>query len=170
MCLKIKIFLLTLCIGLPLCAQSFVYSYTDPCTQELKFINADMSSPIVIAYYGQVKTFSYTELQDGTFDAWINSTYNKYRSTSPCQGIVTTTTTTTTTNTTLNIISNVMNLGAISNVGSISSVGVNVGSSTSSGTNVGTTNKENRLYYRTWRNKRNSKRRRSSILRPRLYD
>ena len=63
-----------------------------------------------------------------------------------------------------------MNLGAISNVGSISSVGVNVGSSTSSGTNVGTTNKENRLYYRTWRNKRNSKRRRSSILRPRLYD
>lgn len=143
MCLKIKIFLLALCIGLPLCAQTFVYSYTDPCTQELKFINADMNSPIVIAYYGQVKTFSYTELQDGTFDAWINDTYIKYKSTSPCQGIVTTTTTTTSTNTTLNIISSVMNLGAISNVGSISSVGVNVGSSTSSGTNVGTTNKEN---------------------------
>lgn len=143
MCLKIKIFLLALCIGLPLCAQSFVYSYTDPCTKELKFINADMSSPIVIAYYGQVKTFSYAELQDGTFDAWINDNYSKYKSTSPCQGIVTTTTTTTTTNTTLNIISSVMNLGAISNVGSISSVGVNVGSSTSSGTNVGTTNKEN---------------------------
>jgi hypothetical protein len=142
-CLKIKIFLLALCIGLPLCAQSFVYSYTDPCTKELKFINADMSSPIVIAYYGQVKTFSYAELQDGTFDAWINDNYSKYKSTSPCQGIVTTTTTTTTTNTTLNIISSVMNLGAISNVGSISSVGVNVGSSTSSGTNVGTTNKEN---------------------------
>jgi len=142
-CLKIKIFLLALCIGLPLCAQTFVYSYTDPCTQELKFINADMNSPIVIAYYGQVKTFSYTELQDGTFDAWINDTYIKYKSTSPCQGIVTTTTTTTSTNTTLNIISSVMNLGAISNVGSISSVGVNVGSSTSSGTNVGTTNKEN---------------------------
>jgi hypothetical protein len=102
-----------------------------------------MSSPIVIAYYGQVKTFSYAELQDGTFDAWLNDNYSKYKSTSPCQGIVTTTTTTTTTNTTLNIISSVMNLGAISNVGSISSVGVNVGSSTSSGTNVGTTNKQN---------------------------
>ena len=56
-----------------------MYSYTDPCTQELKFINADMNSPIVIAYYGQVKTFSYTELQDGTFDSWINSVYLKYK-------------------------------------------------------------------------------------------
>ena len=117
-----------------------MYSYTDPCTQELKFINADMNSPIVIAYYGQVKTFSYTELQDGTFDSWINSVYLKYKSTSPCQGVGVTTTTTTTTNTTLNIVSNVMNLGSISNVGSIN---VNVGSSTSSGTNIGTNNKNN---------------------------
>jgi hypothetical protein len=137
------IFILIFLVCKSLAAQQFIYQYQDPCTQEFKFINADMSSPIVIAYYGQVKTFSYTELQDGTFDNWINSVYLKYKSTSPCQGIVTTTTTTTTTNTTLNIISNVMNLGAISNVGSISSVGVNVGSSTSSGTNVGTTNKNN---------------------------
>ena len=137
------IFILIFLVCKSLAAQQFIYQYQDPCTQEFKFINADMSSPIVIAYYGQVKTFSYTELQDGTFDNWINSVYLKYKSTSPCQGIVTTTTTTTSTNTTLNIISSVMNLGAISNVGSISSVGVNVGSSTSSGTNVGTTNKEN---------------------------
>ena len=118
-----------------------MYSYTDPCTQELKFINADMSSPIVIAYYGQVKTFSYTELQDGTFDNWINSVYLKYKNTSPCQGVGVTTTTTTTTNTTLNIVSNVMNLGAISNVGSVN---IDVGSSTSSGSNVGTTNQNNK--------------------------
>lgn len=117
-----------------------MYSYTDPCTQELKFINANMSSPIVIAYYGQVQTFSYTELQDGTFDNWINSVYLKYKNTSPCQGVGVTTTTTTTTNATLNIVSNVMNLGAISNVGSVN---VDVGSSTSSGTNVETNNKEN---------------------------
>ncbi len=133
-------------IALSVNGQSFIYSYTDPCTQELKFINADMSSPIVIAYYGQVKTFSYTELQDGTFDNWINSVYLKYQSTSPCQGVGVTTTTTTTTNTTLNIVSNVMNLGAISNVGSVN---VDVGSSTSSGTNVGTTNKTNNNDSRT---------------------
>jgi hypothetical protein len=133
-------------IALSVNGQSFIYSYTDPCTQELKFINADMSSPIVIAYYGQVKTFSYTELQDGTFDNWINSVYLKYQNTSPCQGVGVTTTTTTTTNTTLNIVSNVMNLGAISNVGSVN---VDVGSSTSSGTNVGTTNKTNNNDSRT---------------------
>jgi hypothetical protein len=137
--LKTKILILFM-IALSLKGQSFMYSYTDPCTQELKFINADMSSPIVIAYYGQVKTFSYTELQDGTFDNWINSVYLKYQSTSPCQGVGVTTTTTTTTNTTLNIVSNVMNLGAISNVGSVN---VDVGSSTSSGTNIGTTKTNN---------------------------
>jgi len=139
--LKTKILILFMIIALSVSGQSFMYSYTDPCTQELKFINADMSSPIVIAYYGQVKTFSYTELQDGTFDNWINSVYLKYKNTSPCQGVGVTTTTTTTTNTTLNIVSNVMNLGAISNVGSVN---IDVGSSTSSGSNVGTTNSNNK--------------------------
>ena len=141
MYLKTKFFILLMIVALSVNGQSFIYSYTDPCTQELKFINADMSSPIVIAYYGQVKTFSYTELQDGTFDNWINSVYLKYKSTSPCQGVGVTTTTTTTTNTTLNIVSNVMNLGAISNVGSVN---IDVGSSTSSGSNVGTTNQNNK--------------------------
>ena len=141
MYLKTKILILFTIIALSVNGQSFMYSYTDPCTQELKFINADMSNPIVIAYYGQVKTFSYTELQDGTFDNWINSVYLKYKNTSPCQGVGVTTTTTTTTNTTLNIVSNVMNLGAISNVGSVN---IDVGSSTSSGSNVGTTNQNNK--------------------------
>ncbi len=63
-------------MALSLKGQSFLYSYTDPCTQELKFINANMSSPIVIAYYGQVKTFSYTELQDGTFDNYSQTNIN----------------------------------------------------------------------------------------------
>lgn len=141
MYLQTKILTLFMIIALSVNGQGFMFSYTDPCTQELKFINADMSSPIVIAYYGQVKTFSYTELQDGTFDNWINSVYLKYKNTSPCQGVGVTTTTTTTTNTTLNIVSNVMNLGAISNVGSVN---IDVGSSTSSGTNVGTTNSNNK--------------------------
>jgi hypothetical protein len=80
-------------IGLSLKAQSFMYSFTDPCTKELKFISADMSTPIVISYYGQVKAFSYTELQDGTFDAWLNYTYTNFKTTAPCQGVFTTTTT-----------------------------------------------------------------------------
>ena len=118
-----------------------MYSYVDPCTKENKFITADMSSPIVIVYYGQVKTFSYIELQDGTFDIWLNDIYNKYKSTSPCQGAVATTTTTTSTNLASNVVNSVMNLNAIANVGSFTSVGTNVGGATSTGSgSVSTSN------------------------------
>ena len=90
--------------------QTFNYSYIDPCTKDLKYITADMSSPIVIAYYGQVQTFNYTQLYDGSFDAWMNNIYNQYKTTSPCQGAVATTTTTNSTNQVSSIISNVTNL------------------------------------------------------------
>jgi hypothetical protein len=139
--LKTKILLFLFMIGLSLNGQSFMYSYIDPCTKDLKFITADMNSPIVIVYYGQVKTFSYMELQDGTFDLWMNDTYNKYKSTSPCQGAVATTTTTTSTNLASNVVNSVMNLNSIANVGSLGSVGVNVGGSTSTGSgSVSTSN------------------------------
>ena len=136
--LKTKILILLMIIGLPLCGQSFIYSYIDPCTKQSKFINADMSAPIVISYYGQVKTFTYGELSDGTFDAWINSIYIKYQNTSPCQGVLTTTTTTTSTNQVSNIIGNVTNILSIdlsSVAGGVSGgVGQNVGGNVSSGT------------------------------------
>ncbi len=128
-------------IGLSLNGQSFLYSYVDPCTKESKFITADMNSPIVVVYYGQVRTFSYVELQDGTFDLWLLDTYNKYKSTSPCQGAVATTTTTTSSNLASNVVNSVMNLNAIANVGSFTSVGTNVGGATSTGSgSVSTSN------------------------------
>jgi hypothetical protein len=131
--LKSKILFIFLIMGLSLNGQSFMYSYIDPCTRESKFITTDMNSPIVISYYGQIRTFSYAELQDGTFDFWLNDIYNKYKTTSPCQGAVTTTTTTTSTNLASNVVNSVMNLNSIANVGSIGSVGVNVGGNTSQG-------------------------------------
>lgn len=125
-------------IGLSLNGQSFTYNYVDPCTKDIKTVYADMNSPIVIVYYGQAKTFSYQDLQTGNLEIWMNDLYNKYRTTSPCQGAIITTTTTTTTNQTMNIVGSVMNLtsmdfSSVANVGST----VNVGSTTSSGTNVG---------------------------------
>jgi hypothetical protein len=139
--LKTKILLFLFMIGLSLNGQSFLYSYVDPCTKENKFITADMNSPIVVVYYGQVRTFSYVELQDGTFDLWLLDTYNKYKSTSPCQGAVATTTTTTSTNLASNVVNSVMNLNAIANVGSFTSVGTNVGGATSTGSgSVSTSN------------------------------
>ena len=119
-------------MGLPLWGQSFTYSYIDPCTKELKSIYADMSAPIVISYYGQVKTFTYDELSNGTFDLWMSNTYNTYKSTSPCQGAVTTTTTTSTTNQVSNIISNVGNLLNL-DFSSLGGVSTNIGGTTSLG-------------------------------------
>ena len=92
----------------------------------------------MISYYGQIQTFTYTQLSDGTFDGWINSIYTKYQNTSPCQGVLTTTTTTTSTNQVSNIIGNVTNLLSL-DLSSITSgvtggVGSNIGGTTSSGT------------------------------------
>jgi len=144
--LKTKILFILMIIGLPLLGQSFTYSYIDPCTKQSKFIYADMSAPIVISYYGQIQTFTYTQLSDGTFDAWINNIYTKYQSTSPCQGVLTTTTTTTSTNQVSNIIGNVTNLLSL-DLSSITSgvtggVGSNIGGTTSSG--VGNINNKNK--------------------------
>jgi hypothetical protein len=144
--LKTKILLILILIGLPLTGQSFTYSYIDPCTKQSKFIYADMSAPIVISYYGQIQTFTYTQLSDGTFDAWINNIYTKYQNTSPCQGVLTTTTTTTSTNQVSNIIGNVTNLLSL-DLSSITSgvtggVGSNIGGTTSSGSGSITNNKK----------------------------
>lgn len=137
MSLRINILILLLSIGLSVKAQSFTYSYTDPCTKQLKFIVADMNSPIVITYYGQTKNFSYTELQDGTFDSWLSYTYTTYKTTSPCQGVFATTTTTTNTTTVTSLVNNVMNLNSLTSLDlSSTSLGssTSIGSTTSSGT------------------------------------
>jgi len=135
-------------IGLGLKAQSFTYSYLDPCTKELKFISADMNTPIMISYYGQVKAFSYTELQNGTFDAWLNSTYTNFRTTKPCEGVLTTTTTTTSTNTVMGLVNSVMTLNSLTSLDLSSTSlgsGTSVGGTTTSGTsgvNVKTKNEK----------------------------
>lgn len=147
MYLKTKILILFLLIGLSLKGQSFIYSYIDPCTHETKYIYADMSTPIMISYYGQTKAFSYQQLQDGTFDSWMNDTYNKYKGVNPCQGIVTTTTTTTSTNLVSNTVGLVMNLNSITNL-DFSSIGKGIGTdvagNTSSGSDGIQSGKENK--------------------------
>lgn len=136
MSLKTKILFLFIFIGLSLKGQSFMYNYVDPCTKEIKTIYADMSAPIVVSYYGQTQAFTYQQLQDGSFDAWMSQTYNTYKGVNPCQGLITTTTTTTSTNLVSNTVSLVMNLNTITNLDFSSlgkGVGTNVAGSTSSG-------------------------------------
>jgi len=122
-----------------------MYNYVDPCTKEIKTIYADMSTPIMVSYYGQTKAFTYQQLQDGTFDSWMAQTYNTYKGVNPCQGLITTTTTTTSTNLVSNTISLVMNLNTITNLDFSSlgrGVGTDVTGSTSSGSGSVKTNKE----------------------------
>jgi hypothetical protein len=103
-----------------------------------------MNSPIVISYYGQVRSFNYAELQDGTFDNWLNNTYLNFRNAKPCEGVFSTTTTTTSTNTVTSLVSSVMNLNSISSLDlSSTSMGssTSIGSTTSSGTTSTTDSK-----------------------------
>jgi len=133
--LKTKLLILFLLGGLSLYGQSFMYSYTDPCTHELKTITYDMTAPVVISYYGQTRAFTYDEMQNGTFDSWLNTVYSQFAS-NPCQGVLVSTTTTSTTNLTTNVINTVLNLNIITNLSSIGGIGNNLGSTVNTGSNV----------------------------------
>ena len=97
-------------------AQTFSYNYIDPCTQDLKTLTFDQSTSVVVSYYGAIKSFTYDEISNGVFDAWINSTYLTYQTSSPCQGVLVTTTQTNQTILSTNIVNTVMNLNTITNL------------------------------------------------------
>jgi hypothetical protein len=140
--LKTKILLLFLLLGLSLNGQSYMYSYTDPCTRNLKFITYDMSTPVIVAYYGQTKAFTYNEIQNGTFDNWISTVYAQYSS-KPCQGILVSTTNTTTTNLTTNIVNTVLNLNIVTSFSSLNSSGTNLTTNVDRGSNLDNKKEEN---------------------------
>lgn len=113
---NIIVLILLLILGLGVKSQSFSYSYIDPCTKEVKSIEVlgqNGNSPIVMNYYGQIKTFSLTELQDGSFDNWANSVYNNYGKGNPCQQIGIQTITTNVLNISNTIVNNVISLSSM---------------------------------------------------------
>lgn len=132
--------------GLSVKAQSISYSYIDPCTKETKNITVSELNgtlPIVMNYYGQVRSFTPTELQNGTFDGWANSVYNEYGKGNPCAQIGIQTITTNVLNVTNNVVNNVVSLGSM--LTSITSSGVNsiptdVVATTGTGSNTTTSN------------------------------
>lgn len=117
--------------GLSLSGQSFMYSYIDPCTGNINTLMYDMSSPLIVSYYGETRSFTPLELQNGTFDAWLNQVYANYQA-SPCQGVLAQTTATSSTNLTTNVVQAVLNLNTIVSIGSID---LDIGSTTNTGTN-----------------------------------
>jgi hypothetical protein len=125
--------LLMILSGLAAHGQSFSYTYIDPCTKEVKSINvSDLNGnlPIVMNYYGQVRTFTPAELQNGSFDTWANDVYNNYGVGNPCAQIGVQTITTNVLNVSNSVVNNVVSLSSM--LTSITDVASNTASTAAS--------------------------------------
>jgi hypothetical protein len=107
---------------------------------------ADMSSPIIIVYYGQIKSFSFEQLSRGDLEVWMNNIYQQFKNNSPCQGAAVTTTATTSTNQTITLVNSVTNIASLDFSSITSAAGnikVDVGSTVSQGNNESNTTEIN---------------------------
>jgi hypothetical protein len=84
MYVKSLIFAILLCIvpGL-IKAQTYVYSYADPCTGNIKTINVPTNG-VTVNYFGQMNTFSPADFTNGNFNNWANSVYSSFGGNNPC--------------------------------------------------------------------------------------
>ena len=81
---KLIIFFL-LTIALKVNGQIFTQTYVDKCTGEIKTVTTTPmgNGMVVVAFYNQIKTFSSTDLTNGTVQTWLNQVYSDYNS-RPC--------------------------------------------------------------------------------------
>jgi hypothetical protein len=123
-------------------AQSYTYSYIDPCTGRVKSLSIpDGGNPITVNYYGTVSQFNANDFNNGNFAAWINN-IAAINSNKPCGEVVALLTTNVNMLVTQNIVSTVMNVTSIANMAqSISSMSSGMsgglGSSVNNSENVG---------------------------------
>ena len=68
-------------------AQTYNYSYTDPCTGNIKNIIVPINGSVTVGYYGFVENFTQQQFTDGTFETWTNQVFSQYQG-SPCSEIV----------------------------------------------------------------------------------
>lgn len=71
-----------------LVAQTYTYSYTDPCTGNLKSLSVPINGTVAVSYYGQLQSFSYSELTSGALETWVNSVFAQFGNSNPCSSIV----------------------------------------------------------------------------------
>jgi len=122
-----------------------MYSYIDPCTQQVQTLMYDMSAPVIVSYYGQTRAFTYNEISSGVLDTWLNQVYSNFIA-APCDEVFTTVTTTSTTNLTTNLVNNVLNLSAVTSISSMNLGGnINSTNSTNSTSNENTNNSQSNV-------------------------
>lgn len=124
-------------------AQTYTYSYTDPCTGVLKSLSVPINGSIAVSYYGETSSFTGNDFQNGTFENWANQVLAQYQNISPCAQIVgVTTAVNVSQSTVLNTIGILNSLSALSDLaGSTNILG---GATTTISGSTNSNNKQNK--------------------------
>ena len=128
-----------ICIFISFSAQSqtYNYSYTDPCTGNLKTIIVPINGDLTVSYYGEIGSFGYNDFVNGTFENWASGIFDQYGQNSPCATVVgVSTTVTVTQNTTFTVLGILNSLSSIADVASSGATNI-LGGSVSSIGNAG---------------------------------
>ena len=114
--------------------QSFAqysYTYTDPCTLQLKSVYVPAGGGVTVNYFNNNNIFTANDFSSGVFDNWITQV-SQQNSNSPCQSVTTTLTNNVTSIVVSNTVSIVTNVVAISSLAqSMASISSSIGSSMS---------------------------------------
>jgi hypothetical protein len=127
-------------------AQTYNYTYTDPCTGNIKTIVVPINGQVTVGYYGYTNNFSASDFTDGTFEAWTTDIFALYGQDSPCSQIVgvgtVVTVTQNTTFTVLGILNSLTTIADVAASGTSNILGGSINSiSGSSGENNNNNNK-----------------------------
>ncbi len=81
--------LLVLCLLLcsNVSAQGFLYSYIDPCNQIVVRDNYNLeptNGGFYVTYYNKSKFFTFTQIADGTLEAWTEGVFRDFEDLFPC--------------------------------------------------------------------------------------
>ena len=68
-------------------AQTFLYTYTDPCTGLLKSLTVPTNG-VTVTYFGQIQTFNPVDFQNGVFEEWSNGVLSTYGNANPCGSVI----------------------------------------------------------------------------------
>jgi hypothetical protein len=127
-------------------AQTYNYTYTDPCTGNDKTIIVPINGNVTVGYYGSVGSFSYNDFTNGVFESWASNIFTQYGTNSPCSEIVGLgTAINVTQSTALNVIGILNSLSTISDIaGSTNILGGSVSSVSNAGNGGGSGKKESK--------------------------
>jgi hypothetical protein len=126
-------------------AQTYTYSYTDPCTGVLKTLSVPINGSIAVSYYGETSSFTGIEFQNGTFENWANQVLAQYQNISPCAQIVgVSTAVNVSQSTVLNTIGILNSLSALADIAGTTNILGGATTTVAGGTNNTNSNKQNK--------------------------